>query len=93
MNILKQKTLNPMKNYDSPPLAGAVVGIIGGNGAGKSTLFRMIMGEEVPDGGKLELGDTVVPMYVDQGRTSLEGELTVRVKGLARYFQGLGLRV
>ena len=44
------------------------MGIIGGNGAGKSTLFRMIMGEEAPDGGQLRLGDTVVPMYADQDR-------------------------
>lgn len=58
-----------------PP--GSVVGIVGGNGAGKSTLFRMIMGEDAPDGGALELGETVVPMYVDQGRGALNGEATV----------------
>jgi energy-coupling factor transporter ATP-binding protein EcfA2 len=53
------------------------VGIIGGNGAGKSTLFRMIMGQEVPDSGSLVVGDTVVPMWVDQSRSSLEGDKTV----------------
>ncbi len=49
-----------------------VVGIVGGNGAGKSTLFRMIMGQEKPDSGSLKLGETVVPMYVDQSRESLD---------------------
>eukprot|EP00879_Flechtneria_rotunda_P017442 GHRR01018279.1.p1 GENE.GHRR01018279.1~~GHRR01018279.1.p1 ORF type:complete len:460 (+),score=165.88 GHRR01018279.1:628-2007(+) len=58
-----------------PP--GGVVGIIGGNGAGKSTLFRMIMGQEQPDAGRLELGDTVVPMYVDQSREALDANKTV----------------
>ncbi len=49
-----------------------MVGIIGGNGAGKSTLFRMIMGAQAPDAGGLRLGDTVVPMYVDQSREALQ---------------------
>ena len=46
-------------------------GIIGSNGAGKSTLFRMLMGQEQPDSGTVTLGETVVPMYVDQSRGSL----------------------
>ena len=54
------------------------MGIIGGNGAGKSTLFRMIMGKDKPDGGQLQLGDTVVPMYVDQSRDALDPNKTVR---------------
>ena len=58
-----------------PP--GAIVGIVGGNGAGKSTLFRMIVGEEQPDAGSLRMGDTVVPMYVDQSRAALDSEATV----------------
>lgn len=62
-------------------LPGAVVGIVGGNGAGKSTLFRMIMGQEAPDGGKLDVGETVVPMYVDQSRDALDGDKTVRLTG------------
>eukprot|EP00775_Hariotina_reticulata_P003964 gene3964-4217_t len=56
---------------------GAVVGIIGGNGAGKSTLFKMIMGQEAPDAGQLELGETVRPMYVDQSREALDANKTV----------------
>ena len=53
------------------PRAG-IVGVIGANGAGKTTLFRMITGEESPDSGKLELGDTVKLAYVDQSRDSLD---------------------
>jgi len=57
--------------------AGAIVGVIGGNGAGKSTLFRMIMGNEQPDGGTIDIGDTVELAYVDQSRDDLDGEKTV----------------
>ncbi|MEM8767121.1 MAG: ATP-binding cassette domain-containing protein, partial [Pseudomonadota bacterium] len=56
---------------------GAIVGIIGGNGAGKSTFFKMLTGNETPDDGKVELGDTVDMGYVDQSRDSLAGEKTV----------------
>ena len=58
------------------PRAG-IVGVIGANGAGKTTLFRMITGEEAPESGKLELGDTVQLAYVDQSRDSLNPEKTV----------------
>jgi ATP-binding cassette ChvD family protein len=47
---------------------GGIVGVIGPNGAGKTTLFRMIVGEETPDGGELKVGETVELAYVDQGR-------------------------
>jgi ATP-binding cassette ChvD family protein len=47
---------------------GGIVGIIGPNGAGKTTLFRMIVGNEKPDGGSLTVGDTVQLAYVDQSR-------------------------
>ncbi|MDA0894558.1 MAG: energy-dependent translational throttle protein EttA, partial [Proteobacteria bacterium] len=57
--------------------AGAIVGVIGGNGAGKSTLFKMIIGQETPDSGTVELGDTVQLAFVDQSRDTLEGSKTV----------------
>jgi ATP-binding cassette ChvD family protein len=58
------------------PRAG-IVGVIGANGAGKTTLFRMITGEESPDGGTLELGETVKLAYVDQSRDALDPNKTV----------------
>ncbi|HYB13567.1 MAG TPA: ATP-binding cassette domain-containing protein, partial [Myxococcota bacterium] len=53
------------------------VGVIGANGAGKTTLFRMIVGEEKPDGGQLRLGETVKLSYVDQSRDALDPKSTV----------------
>jgi sulfate-transporting ATPase len=50
---------------------GGIVGVIGPNGAGKTTLFRMIVGQETPDGGKLTVGPTVKVAYVDQNRDAL----------------------
>jgi ATP-binding cassette ChvD family protein len=56
---------------------GGIVGVIGPNGAGKTTLFRMITGQEKPDGGTLRVGDTVVMSYVDQFRDALDGDRNV----------------
>jgi len=56
---------------------GGIVGIIGPNGAGKTTLFRMIVGQEQPDGGTLRLGDTVTIAYADQSRDLLAGDKAV----------------
>ncbi len=56
---------------------GGIVGIIGPNGAGKTTLFRMIMGEEKPDAGKLTIGETVKLAYVDQSRDALDADKSV----------------
>ena len=56
---------------------GGIVGVIGPNGAGKTTLFRMIVGQETPDDGKLEVGSTVQLAYVDQSRDVLDGDKTV----------------
>ncbi len=53
--------------FQLPP--GGIVGVIGPNGAGKTTLFRMIIGEEKPDAGKIRLGETVKLAYIDQSRT------------------------
>ena len=54
-------------SFDLP--RGGIVGIIGPNGAGKTTLFRMIVGQEEPDGGTLKVGETVQIAYTDQNRT------------------------
>jgi energy-dependent translational throttle protein EttA len=56
---------------------GGIVGVIGPNGAGKTTLFRMLVGQEQPDGGTLKVGPTVEFAYVDQSRESLDGSKTV----------------
>ena len=62
-------------NFKLPP--GGIVGVIGPNGAGKTTLFRMITGQEVPDGGSLRVGETVKLGYVDQSRDSLDPNKSV----------------
>jgi ATPase subunit of ABC transporter with duplicated ATPase domains len=58
-----------------PP--GGIVGVIGPNGAGKTTLFRMVVGEDKPDSGSLQLGSTVELAWVDQSRDALNSEATV----------------
>ena len=62
-------------SFKLPP--GGIVGVIGPNGAGKTTLFRMITGQEQPDGGTFRIGDTVKLGYVDQSRDSLRADKTV----------------
>ncbi|MDA8637174.1 energy-dependent translational throttle protein EttA [Rhodospirillales bacterium] len=62
-------------SFKIPP--GAIVGIVGPNGAGKTTLFKMITGQEDPDGGEVRVGDTVKLGYVDQSRDNLDPNKTV----------------
>jgi sulfate-transporting ATPase len=62
-------------DFKLPP--GGIVGVIGPNGAGKTTLFRMITGQEEPDGGNLRVGETVKLGYVDQSRDSLDAGKSV----------------
>jgi len=62
-------------SFSLPP--GGIVGVIGPNGAGKSTLFRMLTGQEQPDSGTIEFGDTVKMSYVDQSRDALDDKKTV----------------
>jgi sulfate-transporting ATPase len=64
------KLLYENLTFKLPP--ASILGIIGPNGAGKTTLFRMIMGEEKPDGGTFKVGDTVKIGYVDQAHSDLD---------------------
>jgi ATP-binding cassette ChvD family protein len=72
---------------------GGIVGVIGPNGAGKTTLFRMITGQEKPDRGSLQVGETVRLAYVDQSRDSLDPSRNVweEISGGAEQLQ-LGTR-
>ncbi len=62
-------------SFKLPP--GGIVGVIGPNGAGKTTLFRMIVGQDTPDGGAIRVGDTVQLGYVDQSRDTLDPKKNV----------------
>jgi ATP-binding cassette ChvD family protein len=62
-------------SFKLPP--GGIVGVIGPNGAGKTTLFRMITGQEKPDSGTIEIGESVKLGYVDQSRDSLDPNKTL----------------
>ncbi len=62
-------------SFRLPP--GGIVGIIGPNGAGKTTLFRMITGQDQPDEGRIEIGESVQLGYVDQSRDSLDPNKTL----------------
>ncbi|MBV9064174.1 MAG: energy-dependent translational throttle protein EttA [Methylobacteriaceae bacterium] len=70
-----EKILIDDLTFKLPP--GGIVGVIGPNGAGKTTLFRMITGQEKPDRGDIEIGESVHLGYVDQSRDSLEAGKTV----------------
>ena len=70
-----EKLLIEDLSFSLPP--GGIVGVIGPNGAGKTTLFRLLTGQEQPDGGGIELGDTVQLAYVDQSRDDLDASATV----------------
>ncbi|RBI70364.1 energy-dependent translational throttle protein EttA [Roseovarius sp. TE539] len=70
-----EKLLIEDLGFSLPP--GGIVGVIGPNGAGKSTLFRMLTGQETPDAGTIEMGDTVQLSYVDQSRDDLDPNANV----------------
>ncbi|MAB78202.1 MAG: energy-dependent translational throttle protein EttA [Planctomycetes bacterium] len=62
-------------SFDLPP--GAILGVVGANGMGKTTLMRMILGQEEPDSGEIQIGPTVKLTYLDQSRAILDDEKTV----------------
>ena len=70
-----KKTLFNDLSFSLPP--NGIVGVIGPNGAGKTTLFRLIMGQETPDAGTFEVGETVKVAYVDQRHHDLLPEKSV----------------
>ncbi len=70
-----EKLLYDDLNFSLPP--AGIVGIIGPNGAGKTTIFRMIMGQEQPDDGHFEVGETVKISYVDQSHEDLKPEKSI----------------
>jgi energy-dependent translational throttle protein EttA len=70
-----EKLLLDQVEFTIPP--NAVVGIIGPNGAGKTTLFKMVIGKEQPDSGKVVLGESVQLAYLDQSRDSLKDDMSV----------------
>ena len=69
------RTLIDGLSFSLPP--GGIVGIMGPNGVGKTTLFKMVVGQEQPDGGALKVGETVQFSYVDQSRAGLEAKKTL----------------
>jgi energy-dependent translational throttle protein EttA len=73
-NFGKTRLINDL-SFELPQ--SAIVGLIGPNGTGKTTLFKMIVGEEQPDKGEIELGETVKLAYVDQTRDNLNNSKTI----------------
>jgi ATP-binding cassette ChvD family protein len=69
------KTLFDNLTFKLPP--NGIVGVIGPNGAGKSTMFKLITGQETPDGGTIKVGETVKLAYVDQSRDDLKPDETI----------------
>jgi ATP-binding cassette ChvD family protein len=78
VNVTKgfgDKLLMDQLTFSLPP--GGIVGIIGPNGSGKTTLFRMIIGQEKPDGGSFKVGESVKLAYVEQSRDALKSDETI----------------
>ncbi|MBR9987173.1 MAG: energy-dependent translational throttle protein EttA [Desulfosarcina sp.] len=69
------KLLVENMEFSLPP--GGIIGVIGPNGAGKTTLFRMITGQDHPDSGSIDIGETVSLAYVDQSRDVLDPQKNI----------------
>ena len=69
------KLLNENLEFNLPQ--AGIVGIIGPNGAGKTTIFKMIMGEENPDGGSFNVGETAKLAYVDQAHSNIDSDKSI----------------
>jgi len=77
-NLIKKYGSRTVVNQVSVSVGrGEIVGLLGPNGAGKTTIFRMIMGEETPDSGSFEVGDTAKIAYVDQSHSNIDPEKTI----------------
>ncbi len=70
-----EKLLYDDLNFNLPQ--AGIVGVIGPNGAGKTTIFKMIIGEETPEKGSFEVGETAKIAYVDQAHANIEPEKTI----------------
>ncbi len=70
-----EKLLYEDLNFSLPP--NGIVGIIGPNGAGKTTIFKMIMGQEIPDKGDFQVGDTAKIAYVDQAHSNIDANKSI----------------
>ena len=73
--VYGEKLLYDHLNFNLPQ--AGIVGVIGPNGAGKTTIFRMIMGEETPDKGSFNIGETAKIAYVDQSHSNIDSEKTI----------------
>ena len=77
IEVVYQHSIQVLRGLSLEVAEGAIVALLGSNGAGKTTLFRMLTGEQQPDGGEVKLGSTVDLAYVDQSRDDLDGGKTV----------------
>ncbi|MDQ3548470.1 MAG: ATP-binding cassette domain-containing protein, partial [Chloroflexota bacterium] len=64
------------KPFDLTMMHGERVGIVGGNGAGKTTLFRLILGQEEQDAGRVRIGPSIQTGYYAQEQETLDPKMT-----------------
>jgi ATP-binding cassette subfamily F protein uup len=88
-----------IKNFDFRVQRGDRIGIVGANGAGKSTLLKLLTGEIQPDEGSITLAPTLDGIIIDQQRSLMSPDKTVRdilsdggdwveVRGVKKHIQG-----